>query len=85
MDETKLESTLNAAIVDVHAPRIEVKNGAECIEAQLRPFMVEPGIFRSQPIVERDSETGAILVTIPTPKNRRFDRLFCRMHGVVEG
>ena len=45
MDETKLESTLNAAIVDVHAPGIEVKNRAEGIEAQLRPFMVEPSIF----------------------------------------
>jgi hypothetical protein len=85
MGETKLDSKPNAAIGDIHATGSDVKNGAEDIEAQLRPFMVEPGIFRTQPIVERDPETGAILATIPIPKKRRFDCLFCRMHGVVEG
>ena len=62
---------------------VTVNRGTEITESQLRFYMVLRGIFRAQTIRETDPETGTVRVIHPPEK--RYDCLYCRLHGEVVG
>jgi hypothetical protein len=64
---------------------VTVNRGTEITESQLHFCMVLKGIFRAQTIHETDPETGTFLRVINDPPEKRYDCLYCRLHGAVVG